>query len=194
MPWPTDQRDRTRSRILESASRLFADKGYEQVCIDDLMADAGLTRGAFYSHFQTKAELYAQAIRYAASTGGARLQELGKGGIGALVEGYLQRSHATGESMRCPLAFMAADITQREPEIRQVYSTALQNFIARLQQASPTSERTQILQMVVALIGGLVLARAVEEPDLSEEILAACRSDCHGLLAQQHLAMSEHSG
>lgn len=80
MPWPTDQRDRTRSRILESASRLFADKGYEQVCIDDLMADAGLTRGAFYSHFQTKADLYAQAIRYAASAGGARLQELGEGG------------------------------------------------------------------------------------------------------------------
>lgn len=185
MAWPIDQRDRTRERILESAADLFTQKGYEQVGIDDLMANAGLTRGAFYSHFQTKADLYAHAIRYAAKAGGERLRELGQGGMGVLVNGYLQHSHATGESMRCPLAFMAADVTRREPEVRQVYSHALQSFVTRLQEVSPASERQQILQLAVALIGGLVLARAVDDTHFSEEILAACRLDCHELLARQ---------
>jgi TetR/AcrR family transcriptional repressor of nem operon len=185
MAWPTNQRERTRDRILKSAARLFAQKGYEQVGIDDLMADASLTRGAFYSHFQTKADVYAQAIRYAAKAGGDRLRDLGKGGMNQLVNGYLRHSHATGESMMCSLAFMAADVTRREPEVREVYGNALQSFVLLLQEASPTSERQRLLQMAVALIGGLVLARAVDEPHLSEEILAACRSDCHELLARQ---------
>ena len=183
MPWPTDQRNQTRGRILESAARLFAQKGFEQVGIDDLMADAGLTRGAFYSYFRTKSELYAEAIQHAAKAGGKHLRGLGEKGLGELIDGYLQHSHVTGESMRCPLAFMAADVTRREPEVRQVYRASLQGFVALLENVSPTTDRAQILQIAVALIGGLALARAVDEPQLAEEILAASRSDCHELLA-----------
>lgn len=185
MAWPTDQRERTRDRILESAAKLFAQKGYEQVGIDDLMANAGLTRGAFYSHFQTKADAYSQAIRYASKAGGDRLRDLGERGMNELVNGYLQLCHVTGESMMCPLAFMATDVTRREPEVREVYGNALRGFVLLLQEASPNIERQRVLQMAVALIGGLVLARAVDEPHLSEEILAACRSDCQELLAGQ---------
>jgi len=188
MPWPADQRDRTRNTVLESAARLFAQNGYEQVSIDDLMADAGLTRGAFYSHFRNKGDVYAQAIRFAAKRGGERLEELGEKGISNLVEGYLQLSHSTGDTMRCPLAFMATDVTRREPAVRSVYSDALQSFITRLQDTSPSLEYQKSLQMTVALIGGLVLARAVDEPEFTEAILAACRLDCHELLADQGLS------
>lgn len=185
MPWPNDQRDLTRERILESAARLFAQKGFEQVGIDDLMAEAGLTRGAFYSYFRSKAELYSEAIQHAAKTGGKHLRELGEKGLGELIDGYLQRSHTTGESMMCPLAFLAADVTRREPEVRKVYSTAFTGFVALLNEVSPGTDRNQTLQIAVALIGGVALARAVDEPLLCEEILAACRSDCHELLARR---------
>ncbi|MCQ4323968.1 TetR family transcriptional regulator [Stutzerimonas stutzeri] len=183
MSWPTQQRDRTRTRILESAARLFALRGFEQVGIDELMADAGLTRGAFYHHFQTKAELYAEAIRYSAKAGSERLDELGAYGLGDLIEGYLRLTHAQGESMRCPLAFMATDVTRQEPKVRQAYSTALRNFVGRLEATAPAIDRQQALQTTVALIGGVVLARAVDDPHLAEELLAACRSDCYALLA-----------
>lgn len=188
MSWPSGQRDKTRCQILESAARLFALEGYAQVSIDDLMADAGLTRGAFYHHFRTKSEIYDEAIRYALSAGRARLSELSDGGLGTLVDGYLQRSHTTGESLRCPLAFMTTDVTRSEKEIRQVYSTALQSFVVRLESSFDTSSgtgRQRALQMAVALIGGMVLARAVDDPEFSEEILAACRADCHELLASK---------
>ncbi|MBA1262366.1 TetR/AcrR family transcriptional regulator [Stutzerimonas stutzeri] len=185
MSWPSDQRDKTRMKILESAARLFALYGFEQVSIDDLMADAGLTRGAFYHHFQTKAEIYAEAIRYAFKAGSARLEELGANGLGTLVDGYLQLAHTEGESMQCPLAFMATDVTRREPAVRHVYSMALQSFVRRLEaslEASSAENRQRALQIAIALIGGVALARSIDDPQFAEEILAACRSDCHGLL------------
>lgn len=188
MSWPSGQRDKTRCQILESAARLFALNGYAQVSIDDLMADAGLTRGAFYHHFQTKSEIYDEAIRYALSAGRERLNELSDAGLSALADGYLQRSHTTGESLRCPLVFMATDVTRSEKGVRQVYSTALQSFVGRLESsfaAGSAAGRQRALQMAVALIGGMVLARAVDDPAFSEEILAACRADCHELLASK---------
>ena len=186
MSWPSDQRDKTRLQILESAARLFALQGYSRVSIDDLMASAGLTRGAFYNHFRTKSEVYNEAIRHAFEAGRAQLGKLGIDGLSALVDGYLQRSHTAAESMRCPLAFMATDVTRREREVRHVYGTALQSFVGRLEvslEAPPAESRQRALQMAVALIGGVALARAVDNLEFSEEILAACRAGCHELLA-----------
>lgn len=188
MSWPSGQCDKTRRQILESAAQLFALNGYAQVSIDDLMANAGLTRGAFYHHFRTKSEVYDEAIQYALEVGRERLNELSGAGLGALADGYLQRSHAAGESLRCPLAFMATDVTRSEKEIRQVYSTTLQSFVGRLESnfdASAVKSRQRALQMAVALIGGMVLARAVDDPAFSEEILEACRADCHELLGSK---------
>ena len=67
MPWPATQRATTRQMILDSAARLFALEGFEKVSIDSIMESAGLTRGAFYSHFASKTELYTEAIRNAAN-------------------------------------------------------------------------------------------------------------------------------
>ena len=86
MAWPLDQRAQTRQRILDSAARLFALRGFDAVGLDDLMADAGLTRGAFYHHFRTKTEVYDQGIAHAAQVGSARLDSLGGSGLGQLVE------------------------------------------------------------------------------------------------------------
>lgn len=78
MPWPATQRATTRQMILDSASRLFALEGFEKVSIDSIMESAGLTRGAFYSHFASKTELYTEAIRNAANAGGRYWKRLVK--------------------------------------------------------------------------------------------------------------------
>ena len=62
MPYPPEHKVQTRARIVESARRLFNRHGFEQVTIDQIMASAGLTRGAFYHHFDSKDELYAAAV------------------------------------------------------------------------------------------------------------------------------------
>lgn len=173
MPWPEQRNEQTRERILDSAARLFSLRGFDAVGIDELMADAGLTRGAFYHHFRSKSELYGQAIAHAARSGAAHFEA----GLDRLVEAYLRYGHAQGENPRCPLAFMAVDVSHREAAVRQSYTRTFGGFVARLQAALPdgAGNREQALQLAVTLIGGVTLARALDDAQLSEELLAACR-------------------
>lgn len=187
MAWPLDQREQTRQRILDSAARLFALRGFDAVGLDDLMADAGLTRGAFYHHFRTKTEVYDQALAHAARVGRARLDGLGSEGLGQLVEHYLSRGHAEGEALRCPLAFLAADVTHREAAIRGSYTRFFARFVSRLERdlsGPPAQRRARALQLATTLIGGVALARALDDEDLAEELLAACRQGAQGLLEE----------
>jgi len=62
MPYPTGHRDQVRSRIVEGARRLFNRNGFESVSVDSIMAEAGLTRGAFYAYFESKSDLYAEIL------------------------------------------------------------------------------------------------------------------------------------
>jgi len=186
MAWPLDQREQTRRRILDSAARLFALKGFDAVGLDELMADAGLTRGAFYHHFRTKTEVYEQAIGHAAQVGSARLDSLGGEGLGQLVEHYLSREHAEGETLRCPLAFLAADVTHREAAIRGSYTRFFERFVQRLARDLPgpaAQRRCRALRLATTLIGGVALARALDDESLAEELLAACRQGAQALLA-----------
>lgn len=187
MAWPLDQREQTRQRILDSAARLFALRGFDAVGLDDLMADAGLTRGAFYHHFRTKTEVYDQAIAYAAQVGSARLDGLGSEGLGQLVEHYLSREHAEGEALRCPLAFLAADVTHREAAIRGSYTRFFARFVSRLERdlpGPPAQRRARALQLATTLIGGVALARALDDEGLAEELLVACCQGARGLLEE----------
>ncbi|GAC1035557.1 TetR family transcriptional regulator [Pseudomonas sp. No.117] len=186
MAWPLDQREQTRQRILDSAARLFALKGFDAVGLDELMADAGLTRGAFYHHFRTKTDVYDQAIGHAARVGSARLEGLGSEGLGQLVEHYLSREHTEGEALRCPLAFLAADVTHREVAIRGSYTRFFEGFVRRLEQDLPGSSvqrRSRALQLATTLIGGVALARVLNDEGFAEELLAACRQGAHDVLA-----------
>ncbi len=195
MAWPLDQREQTRQRILDSAARLFALKGFDAVGLDELMADAGLTRGAFYHHFRTKTEVYDQAIAHAARVGSARLDDLGERGLDQLIEHYLSREHAEGEALRCPLAFLAADVTHREAAIRDSYTRFFERFVQRLARdlpGAPAQRRRRALQLATTLIGGVALARALDDENLAEELLAACRQGGQALLAaDEDLAGSE---
>lgn len=100
MPYPKDHKQRTRQAILESARRLFAQKGFEAASIERIMGACGLTRGAFYAHFASKGELYREAIGGAATLAGDIL----------------------GDSA---LAFLAIDAASKDPEVRAAYTHAL---------------------------------------------------------------------
>lgn len=62
MPYSPAHKARTRERIVESARHLFNRCGFAGVSIDEIMAEAGLTRGGFYNHFGAKEELYAEVV------------------------------------------------------------------------------------------------------------------------------------
>lgn len=184
MAWPENQCDQTKERILDSAARLFSLRGFDAVGIDDLMKDAGLTRGAFYHHFRTKSQLYGEAIAHAARVGRAHFDTLGDQGLSKLVDGYLQYGHAQGDNPRCPLAFMAIDVALRETGVRHSYTRTFAGFVERLQTALPdgSGAREKALQLAVTLIGSVALARALDNAELTEELLGACRDYSQALL------------
>jgi TetR/AcrR family transcriptional repressor of nem operon len=177
MPYPSTHKPQSREKILSSAAKLFSCHGFDKVSIDLVMADAGLTRGAFYSHFADKSELYAEAINHAAHQRFTSYRDKMKaGGIRQVVDSYLSRTHIDDESNPCPLAFLATDVSQRDPKVRNAYTRVFQELalkLSRLGDAHP--DRTRCIAAAALMIGGVAVGRALDDTAEVDELLAACR-------------------
>lgn len=178
MPWPEDRRAASRDRILLSAERLFTVHGFDQVSIDQVMQDAGMTRGAFYAHFRSKCDLYSEAIVSAAR----RMAKDHPLDVEALVRRYLSPEHLGDEMGNCPLAFLVSDISQRDSQVRDSY-TRIFNALTRKVAAGKSDAAA--LRAVVMMVGGVAVARALNDPVLANAVLDAC---CEGALNQCELA------
>lgn len=182
MPWSEDRKSQTRVRILEAAARSFTRHGFDGASIDDIMRQAGLTRGAFYAHFDSKGELYAMALRHAAREGVARVGL--ESDPGARMALYLSETHLRSEGLLCPLACLVSDVAQQDEQVRDTYTRLLEGFITFYAgQPDPNSPaRRQALQQAVTMIGGMAIARTLTDPALADELLEACRELAASLL------------
>jgi TetR/AcrR family transcriptional repressor of nem operon len=180
--WDKQHKANTREKIIDSAAKLFLHKGFDAVSIDDVMSAAGLTRGAFYAHFKSKNALYSEAIVTAGTQSSETLYRRAQGDnvLEDVFRCYLHSSHCEGEQVSCPLAFMLTDITQRDPLVRNTYTKIFEKFVEKIEtQASKQSleiTRESALQSAALMIGGLAVARAVNDDELSTDILQACKS------------------
>ncbi len=191
MPYSTEHKQRTRESILSTAIRLFSNKGYDSVTIDQLMTDAGLTRGAFYTHFDSKSELYAEAVLAAAMqspiASGACPGEEGTDWIRRTASLYLSREHLEQEDFPCPLAFLVTDVANREPAVRNTYTRVYAEFVRVLQshlpmEASTTAKGSELSWAMAALmIGGVAVCRALNDEATIDRVLVACRQVVEGL-------------
>ncbi len=190
MPYPPEHREQTRSRILDAAACLFARQGFDAVSIDDLMEAAGLTRGAFYHHFATKGEVYAAAIPHATGNSPlarAKLEEASPAQwFEATVARYLSREHLEAAPAPCPLAFLVTDVGRREGPVREAYTRGYKGLLALLRRQLRDSEGTAAEKAALAvsalMIGGVAVARAVDDDATGEHLLAACRETARALL------------
>lgn len=183
MAWKEQHKHSTRQKILKSAAKLFTKQGFEHVGINDVMKDAGLTRGAFYAHFNSKSELYAEAIIAAAIQTGDQLNPDNPKApsLDQLVQFYLSMEHRQGERFRCPLAFLATDITQRDDQVRDAYTSVFKGFLkhltAHLQRRNGDIDRARIMQVAVMMIGGLAVSRALNDDELAMNLLTSCHKN-----------------
>lgn len=175
MPWSETHKSRTRERILQAAATLFTRHGFDGISIDAVMEHAGLTRGAFYAHFASKAELYTQAIRFAAQQGAAQLNV--SGNAIARIERYLSEEHLRGGDFHCPLACLVSDVAQQDEQVRATYTRLFEGFIDYFSSAAAPGNpaRRQALQQAVTMIGGMAIARTLSDEKLANELLDACR-------------------
>ena len=161
-----------RARIVETASRLFRERGFDGVGLDAIMKDAGLTHGGFYGHFTSKEDLAAEAVAHALEQS-AELQR-GYTNIADFVSGYLSESHFADRANGCALAALGGDMARRSKGVRSGATTYVRTAfgqLAGLFRGTAASRRRRAITTLVGIVGALMLARAVEDPVLSDEIL-----------------------
>lgn len=191
MPYGKGHKERTRERILESAARLFPRLGFEAVSIDLLMQDAGLTRGAFYAHFANKAEVYAESMVFSAlkspfnKVAGQAMSDIEW--FEQTIAHYLSREHIDESNSPCPLAFLVTDINQRDAAIRNTYTRLYENLAAMLRHRlkAPAKTSDVILAATAMMIGGVAVARALDDDRLVDRLLNACRDGVKDILKIQ---------
>lgn len=167
-----------RKRILDAASKLFREKGFDAIGVDAVMKAAGLTHGGFYGHFASKDDLVAQACAHAL----AHADDSWTAATdprAALASAYLDADHCANPGDGCALAALGQDIARQRGDARRVFTEALETRVADLAShlsGSRTARRDQSVATWAGLVGAMVLARGVDDPALSEEILKIGRS------------------
>jgi TetR/AcrR family transcriptional repressor of nem operon len=174
MAWHKHHKKQSKDKILTSAADLFTRYGFAKVSINQVMENAKLTRGAFYSHFTSKSELYAQAIIQAGVLSSA--QHIGNcdGSLMGITKRYLSKAHRN-ETVKhlCPLAFLVSDINQQNKTVKDTYTHVFKRFIDNAKQQTKCEQ--QALQVATYMIGGLALSKAINDSTLSDELLIACQ-------------------
>ncbi|MFP2930512.1 TetR/AcrR family transcriptional regulator [Pyxidicoccus sp. 3LG] len=193
MPYTAEHKARTRARIVESARVMFNRHGFDQVSIDDVMKQAGLTRGGFYNHFSSKDELYAEAVRsFTTCNPFAKRQETRKGPAPSsrrlaseLIDLYLSDEILGDVDQHCPLIALPSDVARAGLEPRAAYTTLMENMVHAFRAAFPENDKDaeRKAHLIVSLcVGGMVLARTTDDPRLRRKLRASARAEVLALL------------
>lgn len=192
MPYSKRHKAQVRAKIVEAARRLFNRHGFDNVTIDQLMAEAGLTRGGFYAHFANKEEVFAAATASFLSGRGAIWRE--QAGVDPtacqiemaqrMVASYLSREHLDQIEDQCPLIAYATDVARAGPQVRASYRALLEGMVSlfevNLAGAGP-AVRQRALSLAALCVGGMVVARALPGDAVAEDIRRAALADAQRL-------------
>jgi TetR/AcrR family transcriptional repressor of nem operon len=176
-----------RERILDVATRLFRERGIDGIGVDDLMKAAGLTHGGFYGHFKSKEDLVAQACARAVTRMRQNWTTVIDQSTGdpleALAATYLTPKHRDGAGRGCPMAALGSEIARQGDTVRHAFTDELRPFFDYLSTIvrgdSNARRRQKALASYASLVGALIVSRAVDDPNLSDEILAAVATTMH---------------
>jgi TetR/AcrR family transcriptional repressor of nem operon len=174
----THHRAQVRQKIIQSALQLFNRHGFTAASIDEIMAGAGMTRGGFYSYFQSKSELYAEAISCFVTEKQEIFASADKASDRAvtLLRDYLSRQHLEEPEGSCPLIGLPNDVSRTDQSVREAQESALRMMVETFEQGmTPNAQlsRQVALSLTALCLGGMVLARAIEDRELADELREA---------------------
>jgi TetR/AcrR family transcriptional repressor of nem operon len=165
-----------RERILSAAARLFRERGMA-VGVDELASAAGMTHGSLYSQFGSKERLAAEALKHALAGSADKYANVNT--LTDYASSYLSARHRDVPGAGCAVAALGCDVPRAGGSMRRAFTDGLLRMVQRLSRLMHAKgqrrQEDQELAIAATLVGGIVLARAVDDPDLSDRILAACR-------------------
>ncbi len=186
MPYPSTHRPAVKKNIIESARKLFNRHGFECVSIHQIMAGAGLTHGGFYSYFHSKSDLYAEVLNcfftdpnWKSCWEGVKV-DLSSGDVGPqVVRAYLSRQHFENVEDSCPMVALPTDVARSGKSARSAFETVFRSMVSVLERSLTQNGRPRraTAQSIASLcIGGMVVARALVDRTLADELRDACMS------------------
>ena len=177
MRYEKGRKDASRRRIMEVAGERFRCDGIAASGLAGIMNDAGLTNGAFYPHFKSKAELVRESVAAAMEDQASLMQEVAtSGGLEAAIAAYLSAEHRDNPATGCTLAALLPELAREPAETRSFWAERFLTTVRQLASELPPETRdpeARALGIYATLIGALQLARVVEGTPLSDRILAA---------------------
>ena len=170
-----EQRAEHRRRILDAAGRLFRSKGFDAVTVAEVMHAAGLTHGGFYRHFGSKDDLVVETLAHVLRRGPDLEFDLP-----AFVDRYLSPRHREATATGCPVAGLASDTRHQTPPARAALTAGLRAQLDRMSTAMPGPDavvrRRAAIGSWSAMVGAVILARAIDDRALSDAVLEQTRA------------------
>jgi TetR/AcrR family transcriptional regulator, transcriptional repressor for nem operon len=175
-------KEESHERIVRAAARAIRRSGYNGTGVADIMKEAGLTHGAFYAHFESREAMLAEAAdragaesnAFAASVIAAAPPEQT---LRALMHAYLSEEHLAGIETGCPVSALGSEMPRQAPEVRRAATNRIKEMIDLVARQSPDwgqpAAHEGALVTVAAMVGTLMMARAVDDPALSQSLRRA---------------------
>jgi TetR/AcrR family transcriptional repressor of nem operon len=179
-----DDKAKSHERIVEVAAARVREAGVDGPGVAEIMSAAGLTHGGFYKHFASRDELVAEALDSALAEGRRKMAEVTDGAsdpLAKFVSWYLSPEHVDNPAAGCAVAALASEMPRSNPELRHAFTQQTEHYLETLERLlGDEGSREQAAAALAALVGGLILARAVDDPGLSRELLRDVRDSIAG--------------
>nr|WP_249432753.1 TetR/AcrR family transcriptional regulator [Enterobacter quasiroggenkampii] len=158
-------------RVVETASELFRERGYDGIGISELMSEAGLTHGGFYKHFGSKADLLSEAMNCGFTRSAEKTEGVNRG---KFIEYYLSRQHRDDMGKGCVMSALGTDAARQSESIKETFAAGIERQLEVL--GTENGTRADLINTIAHLVGALVLSRACPDNSaLADEILNVCR-------------------
>ena len=184
MPYPASHGIEVKAKIIQSARRLFNRHGFDNVSLSQIMAGAGLTHGGFYSYFKSKSDLYAEVLgcfftdpEWKSCWEGVHV-DLSSTDVGPqVVRAYLSRQHFEDVENSCPMVALPTDVARSGKTARCVFESVFKAMVSALERSlieNGQPRRTTAQAIAALCIGGMIVARAMVDRPLADELRDAC--------------------
>ena len=187
-----EEKARNHERILESAAARIREVGIEGVGVADFMKQAGLTHGGFYRHFDSRDDMVAEVVERAMESSRKALDRMTQGNgdrhdvLAGLIDFYLSAAHRDRLPTSCPVTALVRDVARSNDRARRAYTRSVAAFLdvfTRLAVGNrPKVRRAKAVGALSTLVGALSLARAVNDEELSAEILKSAAAEAKARL------------
>ena len=175
------QAEENRQNVVDVASRLFREHGFDGIGLKDLMGSAGMTQGAFYKQFESKEDLVAEASARAFESATSRWSDAveanPKDPLGAVMAFYLSKGHRKEKMEGCPLVALGADAARQSDDVKAAFEAGIREHLSTLSRliskSNSREKRKEAMAILSTMVGAVTLSRAVNDPRLAQSLLDA---------------------